>query len=148
MTEALVLAGLFLNAFVAATLLPAWSEVTLTGLLATGQSSPLALFLAATTGNILGSILNWWLGKNLLRFQDKRWFPFKPEQLERAQGLFARYGMGSLLLAWAPIIGDPLTFVAGILKAPLLPFVILVGIGKAARYGLIVLGVTWAMTGG
>ncbi|TNE62851.1 MAG: DedA family protein [Alphaproteobacteria bacterium] len=137
----MVLLGLFLNAFVAATLLPAWSEAALAGLMAAGKGAPALLFLAATSGNVLGSLLNWWLGSRVRLFQDRRWFPFSEGQIERGQRLFRRFGTPALLLAWVPIIGDPLTLAAGIFRVPIVPFLVFVTIGKAFRYALVIAGV-------
>ncbi|MDM3871525.1 YqaA family protein [Porticoccus sp. W117] len=128
--------SLFTSAFLAATLLPLGSEVLLGALVIEGYS-PLWLWITATTGNTLGAVVNWYLGLKLLHFQDRRWFPFKPDKLRRAQAGFQKYGTASLLFAWLPIVGDPLTFVAGLMKTRLLPFVILVGLGKGARYGVV-----------
>ena len=128
--------SLFLSALIAATLLPLGSEL-LIGTLATQGHSLLGLWLAATIGNTLGSVINWWLGLKLLHFKDRRWFPFSHQQLARAQTCFNRYGLGTLLFAWLPIVGDPLTLVAGTLKVRLLPFVLLVMLGKGCRYGVI-----------
>ncbi len=130
--------SLFISAFIAATLLPFYSEVMLSVLLANGGSY-LGLWIAATTGNTLGSWVNWFLGKYLLHFQGRRWFPFKPDSLEKAQQGFNRYGLWSLLFAWMPIVGDPITFVAGIMRVPLLPFLLLVFIGKGLRYAIVML---------
>ena len=129
---------LFLTAFVAATLLPAYSEVVFAGLLLQGYD-PLSLWIWASVGNTLGSVVNWGLAKYLLHFSDRRWFPFKPDTLGRAQRWFNRYGVWSLLLAWAPIGGDALTFVAGLMRVRFGVFLLLVGVGKAARYALIIL---------
>jgi len=129
--------SLFISAFIAATLLPFYSEVILGTMLVNG-ADPLYLWLSATCGNTLGSCVNWLLGRYLLHFQDKKWFPFKPGSLEKAQNSFAKYGIWSLLFAWLPIIGDPITFVAGIMKVRFLPFLILVFIGKGLRYGAVI----------
>ena len=128
--------SLFLSAFIAATLLPLGSEVLLGGLALQGHSAWL-LWLTATTGNTLGAVVNWFLGLKLLHFQDRRWFPFKPHKLEQAQAWFKKYGAGSLLFAWLPVVGDPLTFVAGLMRVPLWLFVTLVALGKGLRYGVI-----------
>lgn len=130
--------GLFLTAFLAATILPGYSEVALLAALKT-TAHPLVLWLVASAGNTLGSVLNWWLGGRLLHFRNSAWFPVRARELERAQRWFQRYGVWSLLLAWAPIGGDGLTVVAGILKVRLLPFVALVATGKAARYAALIL---------
>lgn len=133
--------GLFLNAFVAATLLPVFSEVTLASLVASGSGEPMLLFTAATAGNVLGSVVNWWMGLKLLHFRDRKWFPFSEAQLARGHAAFSRYGYPALLFAWLPVIGDPLTFVAGMLRMRFLPFVLLVLVGKAARYALVITGI-------
>ena len=127
---------LFLSAFIAATLLPLGSEVLL-GAMALEGYPLLLLWLIATAGNTLGAAVNWLLGFKLLHFQNRRWFPFKPEKLQRAQIWFRKYGVSSLLFAWLPIIGDPLTFVAGLMKIRFWLFLILVAIGKGARYAII-----------
>jgi len=139
--DLLLYLGLFLNAFVAATLLPALSEVTLASLIAAEQGTPLLLFLAATAGNVLGSVLNWWMGLKLLHFKDSKWFPFSDSQLARGHAAFSRYGYPALLFAWVPIIGDPLTLAAGMLRVRFLPFLVLVLIGKSVRYALVITGV-------
>lgn len=125
------------NAFVAATLLPFYSEVVLVALLMRG-GDPAWLFAAATVGNTLGAVVNWYLGRFLLRFETKRWFPFKPHQVHRAQAWFLRYGKWSLLMAWLPVGGDALTFYAGVMRVPLGVFVVLTAIGKGARYVVVI----------
>ncbi len=130
-------AGLFFAAFIAATILPLQSEAILVGLLLTGDHSVTALLLTASVGNTLGGAVNWLLGRGIERFKDKRWFPVKPAQLEKAQRWYQRYGRWSLLFSWLPIGGDALTVVAGILKEPLPTFLLLVFIGKAARYAVL-----------
>ncbi len=132
-------AGLFAVAFVAATLLPAQSEVALVGLLATGSYSPWLLVAVASAGNILGSLVNWMLGRAVEHYRDRKWFPVSPQMLGRAQGWYHRYGRWSLLLSWAPVIGDPLTVVAGVLREPLWSFLVLVAIAKTARYAVLAL---------
>ncbi len=129
--------GLFATAFVAASLLPAYSEVLFAGLLLKGYN-PLALWAWASVGNTLGSAVNWALARFLLQYQQRRWFPFKRDSLGRAQYWFQRYGVWSLLMAWAPIGGDALTFVAGLMRVRFWQFLLLVAIGKATRYALVI----------
>ncbi|MDH4041014.1 MAG: DedA family protein [Gammaproteobacteria bacterium] len=128
--------GLFLSAFLAATLVPAYSEVMLVGMAGAGYD-PLALWLWASAGNTLGSALNWTLGRYLLHFQDRRWFPFKADSLGMSQRWFQRYGKWSLLLAWMPVGGDALTFIAGMMRVGFPVFLLLTAIGKAARYAIL-----------
>lgn len=129
--------SLFLTALVAATLFPLSSEALLTSLLYHGYS-PLVLWCVATTGNTAGSCINWYLGRECLRWQDKRWFPIKPAALARAQRHFQRYGVYSLLFAWLPVVGDPLTFIAGVMRLPFGLFFLLVALGKGLRYAVII----------
>jgi membrane protein YqaA with SNARE-associated domain len=128
--------GLFLSAFLSATLLPGSSEILLVSLMQQDLSQIL-LWLWATSGNSLGSIVNWVLGRYFLHFQHKRWFPVNEQSLEKAQHWFQRYGIWSLLLSWTPVIGDPLTLLAGVMKVRLSLFILLVVIAKGARYALL-----------
>lgn len=125
--------GLFLTAFLAATLLPAQSEALLVALLLADHPAWL-LVLVAGAGNVLGSTLNWWLGRGIERYRGRRWFPVGPQALARAQRWYARHGKWSLLLSWLPVVGDPLTLVAGVLREPLRPFLLLVTLAKLGRY--------------
>ncbi|KJS39350.1 MAG: membrane protein [Rhodospirillaceae bacterium BRH_c57] len=128
-----VYGGLFMAAFIAATLLPAQSEALVVGLLLSDYA-PWLVLAVASVGNVLGSVVNWFLGRGIERFRDRRWFPVRPATLARAEGWYRRYGRWSLMLAWAPIIGDPLTVVAGVLREPFAMFLLLVGIAKIGRY--------------
>ena len=134
--------ALFLSAFLSATLLPGSSEVLLVSLLTQGYD-PMILWLYATAGNTLGSAMNWVLGRYLLHFQQRRWFPLKSAALLRAQLWFQRYGVWSLLLAWAPLIGDGLTFIAGVMRVRFMLFLLLTAIGKGLRYAIIVGLMDW-----
>ena len=125
---------LFLLSFLSATIFPLSSELTLVGLLRTGNYSSFLLISTASLGNILGSVFNWSLGFYLLRYMNKKWFPFRESQINQTSNWFKKFGVWSLLFAWVPIVGDPLTFVAGILKINFLLFLILVAIGKISRY--------------
>jgi|TARA_B110000259_G_scaffold183013_1_gene227621 membrane protein YqaA with SNARE-associated domain len=125
---------LLLISFLAATIFPLSSELTLASLLYTSEYNSFALIIAASLGNILGSIFNWLLGLYLFEYIYKKWFPFKEKQINIATKRFNKFGIWSLLFAWVPIIGDPLTFIAGILKINFLLFLVLVSFGKVSRY--------------
>ena len=132
-------ASLFAAAFLAATVFPAQSELVLGYLLGRGEHSWALLLVIATVGNVLGSLVNWWLGRMVERFRDRRWFPIGDRSLNRAQRWYARWGKWSLLLSWAPLIGDALTVIAGMLRTPLAIFIPLVVVAKAGRYCVIAL---------
>lgn len=125
---------MFAAALIAATLLPAQSELVLAAMIAAGRHDIALLLIVATLGNVLGSIVNWAIGRFLSARRNAKWFPVSAKALERAERWYGRWGLWTLLLSWAPIIGDPLTLVAGILRAPLLRFVAVVTLAKAARY--------------
>jgi len=128
--------GLFAAAFLAATILPLSSEVVLTALLLNGLP-PTVLVAVATTGNVLGSITNYALGYWASLEFIKRWLKISEEEFVKAEQRFTKYGLISLCFAWVPIIGDPITVVAGILRIRLLWFIVLVTAGKFARYVVI-----------
>ena len=126
--------GLFLSAFGAATLLPLQSETVLVALLLGGVHITWMLLVVATLGNVLGSWVNWLLGRSLQHYRKRRWFPVNDARLAQAQGWYAKYGRWSLLLSWMPVIGDPLTLIAGVMREPLWRFLLLVSLAKGARY--------------
>ena len=126
--------SLFFISFLAATVLPFSSELTLAGLISISNYDNLLLLVVASFGNVLGSVFNWSLGFYSRNLSAKKWFPFKETQIERSSKWFSKFGKWSLLFAWLPIVGDPLTFVAGLLRVRFLDFIILVAIGKVSRY--------------
>jgi membrane protein YqaA with SNARE-associated domain len=128
------LLGLFLSAFISATLVPMSSEVVLAALIAAKGWNVVLLVLVATAGNTLGSVVNWALGQFCLHWRDSRWFPISEAKLEQGSDWFRRFGTWSLLFAWLPVIGDPLTFAAGIARVRFPLFLALVLAGKLARY--------------
>lgn len=134
MGDAAAYLGLLASAFAAATILPAQSEALLVALVLAEAQPVWALVAIASVGNVLGSVVNWILGGQVERFRGRRWFPVSDAALERAKGWYGRWGRWSLLLSWAPIVGDPLTLVAGVLREPLWSFLSLVTIAKVGRY--------------
>jgi membrane protein YqaA with SNARE-associated domain len=134
MADLLAYLGLLVAALGAATILPMQSEAVLVGLLLSEKFSTFWLLVVASVGNVLGSVANWLLGRGIERFRDKRWFPVGPAAFDRATAWYRRYGKWSLLLSWLPIVGDPLTVVAGVLKEPFGMFLLLVTIAKVSRY--------------
>ena len=129
--------SLFFISFLAATILPFSSELSLAGLITTSNYDNVLLLIVASFGNVLGSVVNWVLGFYSRNLTIKKWFPFKETQIERSSKWFNKFGKWSLLFAWVPILGDPLTLVAGLLRVRFLDFIILVAIGKVSRYLLV-----------
>ncbi len=141
-TDLLAYGGLFLFSLAAATILPLPSEAGLVGLLL-ADYSPWLLLLVASVGNVLGSAINWLLGRAIDRYGSHRWFPEGSSTLERARAWYHRYGRWSLLLSWVPVIGDPLTIVAGMLRERLAIFLLLVTIAKVGRYAVVIAVTRW-----
>ncbi|WP_262368532.1 YqaA family protein [Marinomonas sp. IMCC 4694] len=131
---------LFAASFLSATLLPFGSEALL--LYYANDESLSLVFLGcwASMGNTLGGLTNWWLGRYLVRYEHKRWFPVNPSGRAKAARFFNRYGVYSLLFTWLPIVGDGIALISGVLRTPLKYFLPLVFIGKAARYALVLWG--------
>ena len=127
-------ANMFLAAFLAATVFPAQSELLLSALLVAEHFDPVVLLFVATAGNVLGSCSNWIVGRFLSDYRDRRWFPVSDRAFEKAERWFARFGPAVLLLSWVPVVGDPLTVVAGVLRMRLFPFLLIVTVAKAGRY--------------
>jgi membrane protein YqaA with SNARE-associated domain len=132
--------GLFSAAFLSATVLPGSSEAALLALAAYGSWDMATLVAVATFGNTLGSIPNWWLGIYVETWRNHPRFPVKPTEFERYSAWYARWGLWSLLAAWVPVIGDPLTVMAGVMRTRLWVFLAITGVGKLVRY-LVVAGV-------
>ena len=130
----MALIGLFLAALLAATLVPAQSEAVLAGLILGGAHPVWLLVLVASLGNVLGSCVNWALGRFAAAHAGARWFPVAPRRLDQAAGWYRRWGRLSLLGAWLPIVGDPLTLAAGVLREPFWSFLALVTAAKLGRY--------------
>lgn len=134
MTPLAAYLSLFFVALGAASLLPMQSEPVLVALLLASEQPAWSLVLVASLGNTLGSLINYALGRMVERFRHRPWFPASEAALDRAQGWYARWGRWSLLLSWAPIIGDPLTVIAGVMREPLWRFLLLVAMAKTGRY--------------
>ena len=141
MSDLAVYFGLFLTAFAAATILPMQSETALSGLILLGDYPVVTLVAVVSVGNVAGAVINWGLGRGVDRFRDRKWFPVKQDMLDRSVRWYHRYGRWSLLLSWAPIIGDPLTVVAGILREPFWSFLLLVAVAKVGRYVVLTMAV-------
>lgn len=127
---------LFFSALISSTLLPGGSEVLLLYKLHDG-GNPVALVLTATVGNVLGSLITYGMGRLGNEAAHRKWLRMSEKDVARAERWFGRYGQPSLLFAWLPVVGDPLCLVAGLLRSPLVWFLVLVTIGKLARYAFL-----------
>lgn len=149
MTDLTAYLGLFITAFVAATILPflpGSSELALGGLLALDNGDPALLVAIATVGNVLGAVVNYAIGRYVHGLSDRPWFPVPPPTMARYERAFQRYGVWTLLMSWMPVLGDVITTVAGLLRTDVKMFLVLVTIGKGARYLAILGGVSWLQT--
>ena len=126
--------ALFVSACLSATLLPGSSEAALAGAVAASGLPVWALVAVATAGNTLGALVNWLLGLLAAKGGASVKLPVSADQLARFEHLYQRYGVWSLLFSWVPVVGDPLTVLAGLARTPLLLFLPLVALGKLVRY--------------
>lgn len=131
--------GLFFSALISSTLLPGGSEALLLLRLNEGQPA-MPLLLIATTGNVLGSLITYGMGRLGNEALHRRWLRMSEQDVERGEHWFARFGQPALLFAWLPIVGDPLCLVAGLLRSSLIWFLVLVTCGKAVRYAFLIWG--------
>ena len=127
-----------------ATIIPFGSEAYFITLLSLEKYNHFILFVVASVGNVLGSLFNWICGFYINFFIKKSWFPINNKIIDRGNKLFTKYGKWSLLISWFPLVGDPITFAAGTLMYPIIPFLVLVSIGKVGRYLIIYLSIIWA----
>lgn len=134
---------LFSSAFLSATLLPLQSEAVLVALLLQEKYWLSLLLLSASVGNILGSCVNWYLGIKIEQYKDRKWFPVSQKNMLKAEKIYQKYGYWSLLLSWLPVIGDPITLIAGLLKENFARFLLIVSLAKVGRY----LFVYWVVLG-
>ena len=128
--------ALFFSALISSTLFPGGSEALLLYRLNEGDSV-MSLLLIATTGNVLGSLITYGMGRLGNEALHKKWLRISDAHTARAEQWFEKYGKPSLLFAWLPIVGDPLCLVAGLLRCSLITFLVLVSIGKLARYAVL-----------
>lgn len=121
------LIGLFTMCFLASTIIPFPSEATLLFYLNSGMYSPVSILLVASLGNCLGGITNYLLGYYGRKMLSKK-------QLLKSELLIQRYGFWAALVSWLPIIGDPLLVVLGIYRVSFWKTMVLMSLGKVARY--------------
>jgi membrane protein YqaA with SNARE-associated domain len=132
-SDLLSLSSLFIVAFGAATILPFQSEIVFVALQLRGDIPIEWIILFASVGNILGSGLNYALGRVIERYRGRRWFSVSDAQLDKARAWYLKWGVWTLLFSWAPL-GDALTIVAGVMRTNVWLFFLLVSIAKTVRY--------------
>ena len=130
--------SLFVAAFLAATILPAQSEAGLAGLVILGHYNVFWLIIVASAGNILGAVVNYAIGAGVASARRPRWWPETGRVGQRLTAFYHRYGAATLLLSWVPIIGDPLTLLAGVMRLSFPVFLCLVSLAKITRYLVVV----------
>lgn len=135
---------LFFSAFISATLFPLGSEALLIYDIQQGYSL-FFLLLFATLGNVLGSCVNYWLGLKGEDFLERKNYLNK-QKMQKYQRFFNKYAGFSLLLSWAPVIGDPLTFIAGVFKYPFKSFLVIVFVAKLLRYIVVAWGTLYTLS--
>jgi len=127
--------ALFFTAFLAATIFPFSSEVAFVAALST-EMNPMVALVVASTGNILAIIVNYFLG--LLLYEKTKTKLLSSKIGKRAYNYGHKYGYYALLFSWLPIIGDPLTLVAGVLRLRFIWFILIAGTLRVLRYWLLV----------
>lgn len=130
------LVALALSAFTSATILPGTSEALLAALTTVPAAPYWLLLTVASVANIAGSCVNWLIGRFAARLRGTRWLP-EGKTLARAERFWNRWGKWSLLLSWTPVVGDPLTVIAGLLRVPFPTFLLLVAVAKTGRYAAV-----------
>lgn len=134
------LGGLFVSAFVSATLLPFGSEAVLFGLLRLDPSLLWPALATASLGNTLGGAVTWWMGRGAERAYER--LADAPRH-DRGLRWLTRFGPKACLLAWVPVVGDPLCAVAGWLRLPFWPCLAYMAVGKFLRYASLTAFTAW-----
>ena len=137
----------FIVSFLSATILPLGSEGVLLYYASDTNLVLVWLWLWASIGNTLGALTNWYLGRYLVRYEHRKWFPVSVRNRQRAEVFFNRYGVWTLLFTWLPIIGDAISLIAGVFHSPIRYFLPFVFVGKASRYALLLWGQSWLLNG-
>ncbi|MAQ36202.1 hypothetical protein BMI91_17435 [Thioclava sediminum] len=136
MLENVSLFGLFVSALLAATPIPFQSELVFVALQTLGTQNIWLMILIAAVGNTIGSLVTYVIGLGVTHWKDRKWFPATEAQLARGHRWFERWGIGLLLLSWAPG-GDLICLISGILRMSLWLFIPLVFVAKAGRYAVL-----------
>lgn len=132
--------GLFIVSLISATIIPAATEAVMLAMTGLGFSL-VGLLIVATAGNVAGAFLNYTIGLKGMDFIRRSRFAPDPERLEKIQAWFKRWGTSVLFFSWLPLIGDPMTIVAGLVKIPLRTFFFWVLVGRFLRYaGILLVG--------
>ena len=127
------LGTVFLVSFISATLLPLGSEPVVLGVVHLNPNLLWPVILVATVGNTLGGAVDWWMGYGAHQVADKY---SHSKHHTRVLDWLKKLGPKACLLAWLPLVGDPLCAVAGWLRLPFWPCLAYMAVGKFARYVL------------
>jgi membrane protein YqaA with SNARE-associated domain len=137
--------SLFAAAFISATILPGGSEAVLVATIALGSVDWVTLVAVATLGNTLGSATNWMIGRFFAQYKDHPRFPLSPEKYEKYAGWYAKWGVWTLAMSWVPLIGDALTIVSGLMRAPFWLAMIIIALAKGTRYVLVAVATVYGI---
>lgn len=136
----MTLLAVFWISFLAATVLPVGSEPAVAAAAAMGKGL-WGLLAVAAFGNYLGAFVNYAFGRWGGNWVLRRFFDVGPDSLCKARKFYARWGAPSLFFAWLPVVGDPLTVLAGVFRVHPFIFTLWVLPGKALRYLVVIWGV-------
>lgn len=131
--------GLFVGAILAGSVLPFNSESVMAALYVAGLD-PWGLIFWGSLGNIIGSVINYFIGRMGKMEWIERYLKVKREKLERAQRWVAKYGAWMGLLAWIPLLGSAITVALGLMRSNIPLTFTAISIGKITRYVLVIYG--------
>ena len=132
--------GMFVAAFIAGSVFPFSSEAVLTALQLAGLS-PVHLFVAATAGNVLGSMFNYCVGRLGRMEWIERYLRVKPGKVRQASLWMQHYGAWIGILCFLPILGSVIAVTLGFMRANPWLSAATITLGKAARYAILIFAV-------
>ena len=132
--------GMLLAAFLAGSFFPFSSEAVMAGLMATGLE-PWKLAFYGTIGNVLGSVLNYCVGRMGKTEWFEKYLHVKPKDLERAKRFMSGRGAWMGFFSFIPLLGSAITILLGLMRANIVITFIAITLGKIFRYIILIYGV-------
>jgi len=127
------LIGLFLGCFLAATIVPFSSDFLMVGILIAGVNPVLAL-IVATSGNWLGGLTTYYIGRIGKWNWIEKWFKVKEETLLKHKKNVDRYGSLLAFMTWLPVVGDVFALALGFYRINFTKSALFMLIGKGLRF--------------